>query len=70
VKINRPRSRQRPHRLLSDAELRRSGLRRTPHFRGTLVSQTKAQPLQKLALLVWNGPAIFLSSLVRLKSSL
>jgi hypothetical protein len=65
----RPRSRQSPERILSEAELQRYGLRRIP------VSKRDTPPrrrggdsidLKKHALLVWNGPAMLLSRLARL----
>jgi hypothetical protein len=64
----RPRFKQPPKRMLSDAELQRYGLRRKPGHRGAPASgHSPSAPakLKKFALIVWNGPAILLSRLTR-----
>jgi hypothetical protein len=65
----RPRSRQGPKRILSEAELQRYGLRRIPvSMQDTPAGQNGGDSigLKKHALLVWNGPAMLLSRLARL----
>lgn len=69
----RPRSRQHPKRLISDAKLRKYGLRRMPQLMGDALAShnsTLANTIKKVLLLLWNGPAILLSSLARLKRNL
>jgi hypothetical protein len=64
----RPRSHRSSKEILSEAELQRYGLRRIPS--ATRAASPRQNPvsgtLEKLSLLVWNGPAIFLTGLARL----
>ncbi|MBO1908050.1 hypothetical protein J4G37_24560 [Microvirga sp. 3-52] len=65
----RPRSRQSPKQILSEAELQRYGLRRNPAFSRDIPPGQRGREgnaLKKHALLVWNGPAMLLSRLARL----
>jgi hypothetical protein len=65
----RPRSRQSPKWILSEAELQRYGLRRIAvSSRDVPPGQwgREGKALKKHALLVWNGPAMLLSRLARL----
>jgi hypothetical protein len=65
----RPRSRQSPKRILSEAELQRYGLRRiSVSRRDTPAGRSGGDGIgvRKHALLVWNGPAMLLSRLARL----
>ena len=65
----RPRSRRSPKRILSEAELKRYGLRRIPAPRRDVPLGQRggdSNALKKHALLVWNGPAMLLSRLARL----
>lgn len=65
----RPRSRQSPKRILTEAELQRYGLRRiSTSSRDTHPRRRDGDSidLKKCALLAWNGPAMLLSRLARL----
>ncbi len=68
----RPRSRQRPKRLLSEAELQKYGLRRMrPPLEPAPAVQSSSSrgKVRQLALLVWNGPALILARLSRPRRS-
>jgi hypothetical protein len=69
----RPRSRRHAKRLLGDAVLRKYGLRRMHGLTGDPAashSTTLGSVTKRVLLLLWNGPAILLSNLARLKRSL